>query len=92
MRGPRQIHARDLQIPAIDVAVMQRDCSRDCHFFEAAAALAVVAALSVPDVVESVGIFVVPERRRSQFRARVVAERVVPFLAVERVSGRPSAS
>ena len=43
--GARQIHARDLQIPAIDVAVMERDRSRDRHFFEAAAALAVVAAL-----------------------------------------------
>ena len=43
--GARQIHACDLQIPAIDVAVMQRDRSRDRHFFEAAAALAVVAAL-----------------------------------------------
>ena len=38
--------------------------------------------VSVPDVVESIGIFVVPERRRSQFRASVVAERVILRRAV----------
>ena len=52
--------------------------------------------VSVPDVVESVGIFVVPERRGRKFAPRVVAERVVlqfaPRVVAERVVLRRAVS
>ena len=44
MRRASQIKRRDLQIPAIDVAVVQRRRSRDRYFFEVATTLRVVAA------------------------------------------------
>ena len=44
MRRASQIKRRNLQIPAIDVAVVQRRCSRDRHFLLEAAALRVISA------------------------------------------------
>ena len=43
--GARHIDRRDLKIPAIDVAVMQRNRSRDRYFLEVAPTLRVVAAV-----------------------------------------------
>ena len=46
MPGARAIHAGNLQITAIDVAMMKRYRSRDRYFFEVAATLRVVAAFN----------------------------------------------
>ena len=45
MRGTRQIHARDLQIIAVNIALVQRHRSRDRHLLRAAPPAVVIRAL-----------------------------------------------
>ena len=45
MRRTRQIERRNLQVAAIDIAVVERRCSRNRHFLFEAAALRIVSAV-----------------------------------------------